>query len=82
MRRLGYIDIEFIECPFVELNLLRALVYRKKYNMRLSARLRNEIAHHKHGCPRFCDRLMELQKSHFGKLIFSRERLENILAEF
>ncbi|USD14094.1 hypothetical protein ND894_19175 [Priestia megaterium] len=69
------LDVVLHENPYVELNLLRALVFKKKYGFNLSCSLINYFrdcdSYHKD----FFSILHDIQYSHYGKEILSKNEI-------
>ena len=69
------LDVVLHENPYVELNLLRALVFKKKYGFNLSYSLidyfRDYASYHKD----FFNILHNIQYSHYGKEILSKNEI-------
>ena len=62
---LNILDLVLAENPYIELNLLRAMVLRRKYNMQYSEKLKNVIltySEHKG----FVADLMKIQQNRYG----------------
>lgn len=75
----GVLDVVLKENPYVELNILRAIVLRQRYQMKYSEELRQIILEHllKDEC--FAESLMEIQQNRYHKEILSREVIEQEL---
>lgn len=77
IKRDRQIDILYDETPFEYLNLLRALVLRKKYDMLLSERLKTKLnefyALYRSDTIKL---LLELELSHYNSMILSERELQ------
>ncbi|WP_336663952.1 hypothetical protein [Kurthia gibsonii] len=74
------LDIALEENPHVELNLLRALVFKEKYNLSFSKKLKSvfkEYLNHESNC--LIESLYQLQNSHYKKAYLSKEKIQNEL---
>ncbi|MCQ4087804.1 hypothetical protein [Saccharibacillus sp. JS10] len=77
------LDINLERNPQIELNLLRALVFKEKYNLELSSNLKNVINDYlKDDAYAFVDNLYDLQTSHYNNSYFSKERIKRELSCF
>lgn len=74
------IDIVFEDTPYEDLNLLRALVLRKKYSLELSSkinyRLTNYIANNETSV---IDSFLNLQMSHYNEILLDQVELTHML---
>lgn len=74
------IDIIFEDTPYEDLNLLRALVFRKKYSLELSSkinyRLTNYIANNETSV---IDSFLNLQISHYNEILLDQVELAHML---
>lgn len=78
MRKKNILDTVLEENPCVELNLLRALVLCKKYNMELSDNLKKIF--NMYNCSGdFIDYLMYLQLKHYGKQVLSSQCIKELM---
>ena len=71
----GELEIVLRENPFKELNILRAMVLREKYNMRYSEELAKMIL----DCSAedtFLKDIMEIQEGRYGYIILSKEKIK------
>lgn len=75
------LDIVFPDTPFVELNLLRAIVYKDKYRMRISSRLQNVFYKYCGQRQIFVDQLVNLQLNHYGYIRYDKSQLATKLNE-
>jgi hypothetical protein len=74
------IDITLEKNPQVELNLLRALVFKEKYNLQLSNKLKDVFkAYLKEEAERLIENLYELQVSHYKEGLLSKEKIKKEL---
>lgn len=74
------LDIVLEDNPFPDLNVIRALVLKRKYNLLLSRRLRDYIQACIKRHDRYTERLLDIQKSHYGKEHVVREDIQKELA--
>jgi len=73
------LDIVFDETPYEELNLLRALVFHKKYSLFFSKILRKRLLHYYNSDQNIAVyRLMELQKEHYNTVLLNKYDLISI----
>lgn len=76
------LDIVLEDNPFVELNLLRAIVFKKKYNMNISENLREYFKRFALKSKEdFVANLYQLQDSHYGQRYFSMESINREVYE-
>ncbi len=75
------LDIVLEENPSIELNLLRALVLQQRYELNFSNNLKSLFSKYQNNI-NFIDTLLQLQKKHYKKQIFTRERIENVLKTY
>lgn len=69
------LDIVLEENPFIELNIIRAMVLREKYNMRYSKKLANII--YEYGqMENFTDQAMAIQKKRYGYYVIDKKIIE------
>jgi len=74
------LDITLEENPQIELNLLRALVFKEKYKLELSNNLKSVINDYlKDDSSTLIENLYELQLSHYKTNHFSKEKIRNEL---
>ncbi|PCD06329.1 hypothetical protein CMV16_19360 [Peribacillus simplex] len=75
------LDISLEENPHVELNLLRALVFKRKYNLDLSNKLKTVFKFYKERSNKdnLINNLFEVQLSHYKAEKLSRDELEKEL---
>lgn len=64
------LDILYDSIPCIELNLLRALVFKKKYSLNLSLTLRNKFVEY------IGNNLLKIQEAHYHTKIFSSDDIE------
>lgn len=62
----GVLDIVLKENPFIELNILRSMMLRRKYHMRYSSELTCVIQNGLSTEPEFVRVLMEIQARRYG----------------
>ncbi|NUJ16627.1 hypothetical protein FKN04_08440 [Bacillus glycinifermentans] len=75
------LDVNLEKNPHVELNLLRALVFKRKYNLNLSNKLKRVFRYYVDSTKEnnLVNYLLELQLSHYKIEKISKEELENEL---
>ena len=74
------LDITLEENPQVELNLLRALVFKKKYSLGFSNKLKKVFnVYLKDDSEKLIESLFELQSAHYKADYFSKEQIKNEL---
>lgn len=71
------LDIVLEENPYIELNLLRAILFKRKYSMKFSARLKNILNKFVHSNNNYLDIMEELQKSHYNSIKINKNELKN-----
>jgi hypothetical protein len=72
------LDIVFDETPFEELNLLRALVFRKRYSLELSPKLTKRLMYYiKNDKSSTINSFMKLQIEHYNQVVISQTELSN-----
>ena len=74
--RTGVLDIVLKENPHVELNILRALILKRKYDMRYSDKLERLIMDHVNANEDFVQMLLDIQNNRYHKEVLSREQIE------
>ncbi len=74
------LDIVLKDNPHVELNILRALVLRQRYQMTYSEELRNLILEYSNKDEHFVSLMMDIQYNRYHKEVLSREAIEQELA--
>lgn len=79
-RKNKVLDIVLEDNPFIDLNLLRALVMRKKYNLSFSDNL-NRILEKRYNEVDLISSLMDLQQSHYKAEILTKCYIEKALSE-
>ena len=80
--RQGVLDIVLKENPYVELNLLRAMILRRKYSMRYSEYLRNVFLEYMQKNEGFVDDLMEIQYQRYHHPVLSKQDIVEELQQF
>lgn len=76
------LDVVLEDNPFIELNLLRALVFKKRYDMNISENLKCYFKRFiSESRDNFISNLYDLQTSHYGKKHFSRIEIYDELDE-
>lgn len=78
IRKKNILDTVLEENPCVELNLLRALVLCKKYNMEFSDDLKKIFNIYSYS-ENFMDYLMYLQLKHYGKQVLSSQCVKELM---
>ncbi|NLK98934.1 hypothetical protein [Defluviitalea saccharophila] len=74
------LDIALEKNPQVELNLLRALIFKEKYNLSFSEKLKSVFKNYiNHNSDCLIENLYQLQYSHYQKIYFSKEKIEKEL---
>lgn len=77
--KTGILDVVLEDNPYTELNLLRAMVLRRKYNMQYSERLCNIIA--RYAMNQDCvQKLMRIQKNRYGYTVLDEKAVEEEIA--
>lgn len=80
IKKKRMLDIVFDETPYEDLNLLRALVFCRKYTLDLSEELNNKlISYMDNHYNNAIDNFIELQMSHYSTVLLEREDLNHIL---
>ncbi|CEO15716.1 Uncharacterised protein [[Clostridium] sordellii] len=62
------LDIVLEENPYIELNLLRAILFKKKYNMNFSDKLRFILAEFVHNNNNYLKLMKDIQLKHYNSL--------------
>lgn len=76
IKNAGKLDIIYEETPYEELNLLRALVYRKKYSMIFTEALKTKFYEHSaKNQTDMVEKLMELQLSHYHSIQIDKSEI-------
>jgi hypothetical protein len=75
MKASRYLDIVLPENPFVELNLLRAMILKRKYNMRFSNNLQESLLHYAANAD-LTSSFLKLQQEHYKNTIITRKEIE------
>lgn len=79
----GIIDIVFEENPQIELNLLRALVLRNKYNMKFSEKLQTALSHYiKASKGTALSTFLNLQLVHYKRILLEENDLKYLLEKY
>lgn len=74
------LDVNLEENPQIELNLLRALVFKEKYNLNFSNRLKSVFKNYLlDESEKLIENLYELQISHYNANYLSKEEIKNEL---
>lgn len=73
------LDIVFEETPFEDLNLLRALVFKKKYSLELSSKLSHRLMYYiENDKTSVIDSFIDLQMAHYNQVLLSQEELSHM----
>ncbi len=80
-RKTKVLDVILERNPEVPLNVVRAMVLKKRYNMVYSKRLKEIIRAEKEKSGNFSDILMDIQLARYKKVILSREMIEEELVQ-
>lgn len=75
----GVLDVVLKENPYVELNILRALILKRRYTMKYSEELRQIILKYSSENENFAEVLMEIQENRYHKEVLTREVIEQEL---
>lgn len=79
----GILDIVFEDNPQIELNLLRALVLRDKYKMKLSKKLKEVLFNYINlNKNTFIKTFLNLQEAHYKRVLLDESYLNIITREF
>ena len=78
IRKKNILDTVLEKNPCVELNLLRALVFGKKYDMEFSSNLKNIFKKYSNS-ETFIDYLTHLQHKHYGKQVLSSQCMNELM---
>ncbi|MED4012906.1 hypothetical protein ACLZHR_26470 [Priestia aryabhattai] len=70
------LDVVLQDNPFTELNLLRALIFKKKYRMKFSDRLKEHFREFSRRNDCFNVDLFNLQYSHYGEVRLSQDQID------
>ncbi|RTR25949.1 hypothetical protein EKG37_22205 [Robertmurraya yapensis] len=73
------LDITLEENPQIELNLLRAMVFKEKYNLNFSKKLKQVYQNYLNESEKLVENLYELQLSHYKVTYLSKEEIKNEL---
>lgn len=76
-RRNRVIDIVLEKSACEELNLLRAVVFQKKYNMRLSNRITEKLDIMLQHWQMIETQIYEIEKRHYGEVLVTRKDIED-----
>lgn len=79
-QNIKQLDILYNETPFENLNLLRAIVYKKKYSLEFSDKLKKTLHNYIRNNYSAIDEFMILQKEHYNQYILNEYELEKELA--
>ncbi len=75
------IDVVLEKNPQILLNIVRAMVLKKKYEMSFSERFTEIIRNQMEKNPNFVEELLEIQKARYQKTILSRDEIETELSD-
>ena len=74
------LDIVFDKTPYEDLNLLRALVFQKKYSLKFSQKLSNRIIQYiRENENSVIDNFMKIQIIHYNQVVISNNEIKNII---
>lgn len=73
------LDVVLTDNPYIELNMLRAILFKKKYNMEFSTRLINLLDNFMNENYDYLDRIYEAQFNHYHTCKIRKEELEKEL---
>lgn len=77
----NFIDIVFDETPYEELNLLRALVFQKKYSLNLSLKIKNRLINYIKNDLNFCiKQFINLQMEHYNQVLIEKDEIDIIFS--
>jgi len=73
------LDIVFDETPFEDLNLLRALVFKKKYSLELSSKLSHRLMYYiENDKTSIVDSFINLQIAHYNQVLLDQTELSHM----
>lgn len=75
------LDVVLEKNPQILLNIVRAMVLKKRYDMSFSEKLRNIIREQMNLEGDFVGKLLEIQEERYGKMIISGEEIDKVLEE-
>lgn len=78
-KRTGVLDVVLEENPYIELNVLRAMILQQKYHMEYSDRLKKIIADCTRKKKDFSQILMQIQKRRYHREILGQSVIDKIL---
>lgn len=67
------IDIVLEKNPFIELNLLRSMILKRKYKMDYSKKLANMIYDYSKIDKSFVNKLLDIQDKRYRKIVLTKE---------
>lgn len=70
------LDIVLKENPFVELNILRAMILRRKYEMVYADTLKNIICEYSKNNDDFAEKIMNIQKKRYKNNVLEKEMVQ------
>lgn len=74
--RTNVLDVVLEKNPYIELNILRAMILRKKYNMTYSERLKEIMRNCLLENSDFLNLLLQIQKERYTNIMMSREEIQ------
>ena len=77
--KTGLIDIVLEKNPYVLLNIVRAMVLRRKYKMKYSDSLCKLIGCERNRCVDFGKQLLDVQQDRYGKIVLSENEIKQEL---
>ena len=79
-KKIKQLDIVLKETPCEKLNLLRALVYKNKYSLKMSNKLKKQFYKYINiNNENLINEFMRLQKEHYNNYIYTKQELMNEL---
>lgn len=78
-KNIKQLDILYNITPYENLNLLRAIIYKKKYSLKLSNKLKKALYNYIQNNSNAFDEFMNLQKEHYNYYILSEQDLKSEL---
>lgn len=79
-KRSGILDVVLEHNPQVPLNIIRAMILKKRYSMSYSQKLKNIITREMGKDKKFSDKLMQIQEDRYKREILSKDEIEKELA--
>ncbi len=78
-KKIEEIDIVLEENPCEELNLVRAVVFQKKYHMCLSENIIQKLTDMMIKWSEIEDRILKIEKQHYGAVVVTMKDIENAI---